>query len=191
MRVVQRISIFLMAEVKRLLPFLLMMFFAFGGSPEKVFSQQRYPKVDFYRSPFGHAIHLDPIGYALGRIGVKYEFRTDPLLSNSLEFVYQLDIKKKNWKFEIPSYSLGYGQRIYLRDNAAMEGIYFGVNGALAYASASIHLRVTPEIGYKIILGHTSHFFIEPTLLYDVYVIRPAGARPVLPYVALPFGYLW
>lgn len=175
-----------MAGLLIALPFL---FIATGYAQE---GQPRtsYPRVDYYRSPFPNALSIDPLGELLGRIGMKYERRTDPLFSSFFEFSYQRDVKKKDFDTTLPAYSIGVGERIYLRDNAAMEGVYVGVQGAVSFISSSLTLRLTPEIGYKVRLGN-SHFFIEPLILYDAFLFHIHGAKSVLPYVALPIGYMW
>ena len=164
--------------------------FSVAAAPAK--AQPRLEPVDYYVSPFPHAVELDPIGYLLGRVGGRFEYRVDPLISRYFEVAYQKNLDRTANGIVMPSASLGFGERIYLRDNAAMVGLYAGVNLGVALINATIlDARLSMEIGYKLPLGSKSHFFIEPELLIDAYLFHHQNVSEIFPYITIPFGYLW
>ena len=88
--------------------------------------------------------------------------------------------------------SLGAIERIFLVDNAAMLGLYVGIGGGIGMTHLTGTLRMTAEIGYKYSFGGgVGHFFIEPRLIMDSYLITNHVSQRVLPYISLPFGYAW
>ncbi len=151
-------------------------------------------KYEFYRYPQQSAVEIDPLGDILGRISAQYEVRLDPNFTRVYEIVYQRKLQDQNVTGWYPEsgVSLGAIERIYLIDNAAMLGNYVGVGGGVGLVNRTISLRMTAEIGYKFMFGGgTGHYFIEPKLLMDAYLITNRVGERVLPYLALPFGYAW
>jgi hypothetical protein len=158
-----------------------------------VCSAQEHEEIQYYISPYWHAVQIDPIGTLLDRISARYEFRVDPLLSRYFEFAYQRNLNTKVTNdVRTPSASAAFGERIFLRDNAAMIGLFAGVNVGIALLDhRTVSARITLEIGYKLPLGKNSHFFIEPEGLIDSYIIKRPNMRQIFPYLAIPFGYIW
>jgi hypothetical protein len=150
-------------------------------------------KYDFYRHPQSHAFTINPIGWLLGRVDAHYEDRLDPNFSRTYEIAYQRDIRKdKSLGTPEQCYTLGAVERIYLIDNAAIQGQFVGMGGGIGVVSSTIAVRLSAEIGYKLLFGTgTGRFFIEPELLLDSYVIGNNHMRRVLPYFAIPFGFSW
>ncbi len=150
-------------------------------------------EVQYYISPYAHAAQVDPLGAILGREGARYEYRIDPLISRYFEFAYQRNLNTKVGNdVKTSSASLAFGERIYLRDNAAMTGLFAGVNlGPALLDQKYFSARITIEIGYKLPLGTNSHFFIEPEGLIDSYIFKRQNMRQIFPYLALPLGYTW
>ncbi len=158
------------------------------------FAQEKRKPVDYYRSPYGWAVQIDPLGYVLGRYGGRLEMRTEPNYSLYVDFAHDRDIdtnKSSITDDAIPMNSLGLGGRIYLRDNAALEGLFAG--GSLAgtiQAGSRLGLRLSVEIGYKLVFGD-GPFFIEPQLLIDSYPFRHPGAKAMFSYISVPLGFAW
>jgi hypothetical protein len=151
-------------------------------------------KYDFYRYLQQYAVEIDPLGEILGRVSAQFEERLDPNFSRVYEMVYQRDLEDKNVTGWYPesAVSIGAIERIYLTDNAALLGQYFGLGAGVGLISKTISVRATAEIGDKIAFGGgTGHFFIEPRLLLDSYLITNGISKRILPYIALPFGYSW
>jgi hypothetical protein len=157
------------------------------------FAQSPHGELQYYISPYRYAFQIDPLGALLGRISGRFEFRVDPLISRYVEFAYQRNLNTKVGNdIRTPSSSLAFGERIYLRDNAAMVGLFAGVNlGFALIDSRSFSARLSLEIGYKLPLGSGSHFFLEPEMIIDAYFLKRPNMRQIFPYVALPFGYMW
>ena len=157
-------------------------------------SAQRRPPVEYYRSPFGWAVQADPLGYLLGRYGGRVERRLDPTYSVYLDYAFDRDLdtlKTTITNDRIPAHSAGVGGRIYLRDNAALEGLFAGASVAGTIQNGSrLGLRLSTEIGYKWMLGD-GPFFIEPQLLIDAYPFRDPAARAMFTYIAIPVGFAW
>jgi hypothetical protein len=155
-------------------------------------AQPKLEPVDYYVSPYPHAVEIDPLGDLLGRVGARYEYRVDPLLSRYFDFSFQKNLNHDRNGIITPAISAGYGTRIYLRDNAAMVGLFVGVNLGVALVNHnSINALLSMEIGYKLTFGSKSPFFIEPELLTDAYLFHHNNASKVFPYVAVPVGFLW
>ncbi|SRR5581483_5028075 len=151
-------------------------------------------KYEFYRYLQHYAITIDPLGQILGRVSVYYEERLDPNFSRIYEFVYQRKLEDRGLHSWYPEsgITLGAIERIYLIDNAAMLGQYVGVGGGLGMVNKTIAFRMTAEIGYKIAFGGgAGHYFIEPRVLMDAYIITNHDGQRILPYISLPFGYAW
>jgi hypothetical protein len=160
-------------------------------SPEVSQAQHREP-VNYYRSPYWYGVQIDPIGQILGRASARFEWRVDPLLSRYFEFAYQKNVSSLSVTAKEQSMSLGIGERIYLRDNAAIVGFFAGANlGFALINSKSFGARISLEIGCKIPFTAKSHFFVEPELMIDAYFIHPIFTRQIFPYFSLPFGYLF
>jgi hypothetical protein len=151
-------------------------------------------KYDFYRYLQQYAVSIDPLGEILGRVSAQFEERLDPNFSRAYEIVYQRDLEDKHtpgW-YKESGFTVGALERIYLTDNAAMIGQYIGIGAGTGLVNKTIAVRVTAEIGYKIVFGGgTGHYFIEPKILMDSYIITNAVGQRILPYIALPFGYSW
>ncbi len=151
-------------------------------------------KYDFYRYLQQYAVEIDPIGDILGRVSGQFEERLDPNFSRVYDIVYQRAVEDKHTTGWYPESAITVGamERIFLTDNAAILGQYIGIGVGAGVIHKSIAVRVTAEIGYKIAFGGgTGHFFIEPKILMDSYIITNAVGQRILPYVALPFGYSW
>jgi hypothetical protein len=166
---------------------LLLFFFADAKAQDK-------EPVNYYRSPFKWAAQIDPLGFFLGRYGARLEKRLAPDYSLYLDFAHDRDIDTNKTSItddNIPMNSLGLGGRIYLRDNAALEGLFAGTSLAGTIQSGSrLGLRLSVEIGYKWMLGE-GPFFIEPQLLIDAYPFRHPGAKAMFTYVSIPLGFAW
>ena len=151
-------------------------------------------KYEFYRYQQSNAVAIDPLCDILGRMSVQYEQRLDPNFSRMYEFVYQRRLEDRhssNWYPE-SGISIGAIERIYLIDNGALLGGYCGVGVGAGMVNQTIDVRMTAEIGYKICFGGGSgHYFIEPRVLMDAYLITNHDGQRVLPYISLPFGYAW
>jgi hypothetical protein len=151
-------------------------------------------KYDFYRYLQQYAVEIDPLGDILGRMSAQFEERLDPNFSRMYEIVYQRDLEDKNVAGWYPESGISIAaiERIYLTDNAAMLGQYVGVGLGMGVVNKTIALRATAEIGYKIAFGGgMGHYFIEPRILMDSYLITNHDGRTILPYISLPFGYSW
>ena len=151
-------------------------------------------KYEFYRYLQRYAVTIDPLGEILGRMSAHLEQRLDPNFSRAYEIVYQRDVSDKRVTGSYPesAWSFGAIERIYLVDNAAMLGQYVGVGAGVGQVNVTISFRLTAEIGYKFVFGGgQGHYFIEPRLLMDAYMITNHVGQRILPYVALPFGYAW
>jgi hypothetical protein len=151
-------------------------------------------RYDFYRYLERYAVEIDPLGQILGRISAQYEERLDPNFARSYEIVYQRNVEDKNVTGAYPesAFTIGAIERIYLTDNAALIGDYLGVGIGLGVVNKTIAVRTTAEIGYKIVFGGgTGHFFIEPRLMMDAFLITNHDSQRILPYISLPFGYAW
>lgn len=150
-------------------------------------------KYEFYRHPQSQAIRVNPLGYILGRIDAQFEQRLDPNFTRTYEFAYQPDIRKNRDSGSVQTaYTIGAVERIYLIDNAAMLGQFVGLGGGIGSAGKSFGLRLTAELGYKLVFGEgPGKIFVEPVLTLDSYLIGNSSIRRVLPYIALPFGYCW
>ncbi len=151
-------------------------------------------KYEFYRYKQAYAIQVDPLGQILGRLSGQFEDRLDPNFTRTYEFVYHKDVGDKHlggWYPESAA-SIGAIERIYLVDNAAMLGLYVGVGGGVGMTHLTGTLRLTAEIGYKFCFGGgAAHYFIEPRVIMDSYLITNHDSQRVLPYISLPFGYAW
>lgn len=157
-------------------------------------SAQTAGKYEFYRYNQAYAVQVDPLGQILGRLSVQFEDRLDPNFTRAYEFVYQKNVEDKHVAGAYPesAVSLGAIERIYLVDNAAMLGLYVGIGGGIGMTHVTGTVRLTAEIGYKYSFGGgIGHFFIEPRLIMDSYLITNHVSQRVLPYVSLPFGYAW
>jgi hypothetical protein len=155
-------------------------------------AQPKLEPVDYYVSPYPHAAEIDPLGDILGRVGARYEYRVDPSLSRYFDVSFQRNLNHAANGIITPAISVGYGTRIYLRDNAAMVGLFVGVNLGLALVNHnSINALLAMEIGYKLTFGPNSPFFIEPELLTDAYLFHHNNASKIFPYVAVPLGFLF
>jgi len=154
-------------------------------------AQERYEDVQYYVYPYGHAVQIDPLGILLGRIGARMEFRFDPLISRYIEVAYQPNLNTEGQNdIRTPSISAGVGERIYLRDNCAIVGLFAGANLALALIdNVNPNVRLTIEIGAKLPIGN--RFFLEPELLIDSYLFVRQNMRQIFPYVALPMGVMF
>jgi hypothetical protein len=150
-------------------------------------------RYDFYRHPESQAITVNPLGFLLGRIDGHFEQRLDPNFTRTYGFAYQPDIRKNRDSGTVQTaYTADATERIYLIDNAAMLGQFVGLGAGIGAVGKSFGLRLTAELGYKLVLGSASgKFFIEPVLTLDSYLIGNGSIRRVLPYIALPFGYCW
>jgi hypothetical protein len=155
---------------------------------------QRREPVEYYRSPYGWGLQADPLGYLLGRYGGRIERRLDPTYSVYVDYAFDRDIdtlKTTITNDRIPMHSAGLGGRIYLRDNAALAGLFAGAAVAgIVQNGSRLGMRLSTEIGYKWILGD-GPFFIEPQLLIDAYPFRDPGAKAMFTYVAIPLGFAW
>ena len=150
-------------------------------------------KYEFYRHPESQAVTANPLGFLLGRLDAHYEQRLDPNFTRTYEVAYQRDIRRnKDSGSRQTAYTVGAIERIYLIDNAAMLGQYVGLGAGVGSVGPSFGLRLTAELGYKLVFGDgPGKFFIEPNLTLDSYLIGNGSIRRVLPYIALPFGYCW
>jgi hypothetical protein len=149
-------------------------------------------KVDYYRSPYPFAASLDPLGLILDRLGGKFEFRDDPFYSYYVDFTYQRDASLRGSSFSVNVKTIGFGTRVYFRDNAAIEGLYAGIGlgSGTVNSSRDWCVRLTSEIGYKWKLGATQ-WFLEPNIVIDAFLVGVKEQRRVFPYLAIPVGYLW
>jgi hypothetical protein len=154
---------------------------------------QKRKKVEYYRSPYEFAASLDPLGFFLDRMGGKFEFRDDPFYSYYVDFTYQRDASIRGELSSVDVKTIGFGSRVYFRDNAAIEGLYagLGLGGGTVNSSRDWCLRVTAEVGYKLKLGEKTQWFIEPNVVVDAFLAGVKEQRRVFPYVSVPFGYLW
>ncbi len=151
-------------------------------------------KYEFYRYKQTQAIQIDPLGQFLGRVSAEYEVRLDPNYTRAYEFVYQKNLEDKQITGAYPESGISIGaiERIYLVDNAAMLGQYVGIGAGVGLIDKTISARLTAEIGYKYAFGGgIGHFFIEPRIIMDAYLITNHAGKRVLPYISLPFGYAW
>ena len=149
-------------------------------------------KYDYYRHPESQSVAINPFGWLLGRVDAHFEDRLDPNFSRSYEFAYQPDIRKDKQQPIQTAYTVGAIERIYLIDNAAILGQFVGLGGGVGMVSKTFCVRLTAEIGYKLLLGSGPRaFFLEPELLLDSYIVGNHHIRRVIPYFALPFGYAW
>ncbi len=151
-------------------------------------------KYDFYRYLQKYAIEIDPIEEVLGRISAQFEERLDPNFSRSYEIVYQrkLENRSNNGWYPESGITVGALDRIYLIDNSSLLGGYIGLGFGVGRVNETIAVRATAEMGYKICLGGgTGHYFIEPRLMMDAYIITNHDSQRILPYISLPFGYSW
>jgi hypothetical protein len=158
-------------------------------SNSAIAQRSRHERVDYYRSPFQYAAQGDPLGAILKRLAARFEYRSDPLYSRYFEVEYHLDLRGFGKSGDpMRAGSIAYGTRIYLRDNAAMEGLFAGANlGVSLISGITFGARIGMEVGYKIRLGK-SQFFMEPEVLIEAYVLKRPTGKIVLPYVAVPFG---
>ncbi len=159
------------------------------GSPA-----QTAGKYEFYRYQQHYALQVDPLGQILGRLSAHFEERLDPNFSRSYEVVYQKQLEDQQITGWYPESGVTIGaiERIYLIDNAAMLGQYAGVGLGLGMVNKTISARLTAELGYKYVFGGGSgHYFVEPRLIMDAYLITNHVGQRILPYIALPFGYAW
>jgi hypothetical protein len=151
-------------------------------------------KYDFYRYLQQYAVEIDPIGEILGRVSAQFETRLDPNFSRVYEIVYQRKLEDQHntgWYPE-SGVSIAAIERIFLTDNAALLGQYVGIGAGVGLVHETIAIRATAEIGYKIVFGGgTGHYFIEPRILMDSYLITNRDGQRILPYISLPFGYAW
>lgn len=151
-------------------------------------------KYEFYRYKQAYTVEIDPLGEILGRMSGQFEERLDPNFSRAYEFVYQKNVgdKKVAGYYPESAISIGAIERIFLVDNAAMLGFYVGIGAGIGMANTTGTLRLTAEIGYKFAFGGgLGHFFIEPRIIMDSYLITNHDSQRVLPYISLPFGYAW
>jgi hypothetical protein len=151
-------------------------------------------KYEFYRYKQHYAISIDPLGQILGRVSVQYEERLDPNFTRAYEFVYQRNLEDKRVAGAYPESGISAGaiERIYLTDNAAMLGQYVGVGAGVGLIDKTISFRLTAEIGYKFAFGGgIGHYFVEPRLIMDAYLVTNHAGQRILPYLSLPFGYAW
>jgi putative endonuclease len=155
---------------------------------------QTASRYDFYRYLQQYAVEIDPLGDILGRMSAQIEERLDPNFSRVYEIVYQRDLADQHntgWYPE-SGVTIAAIERIFLTDNAALLGQYVGVGVGAGIVNETIAVRITAEIGYKIAFGGgTGHFFIEPRVLMDSYIVTNRDGQRILPYIALPFGYSW
>jgi hypothetical protein len=151
-------------------------------------------KYEFYRYLQSNAVQIDPLGQLLGRISGHFEMRLDPNYSRTYEIVYQRDVADKSitgWYHE-SAITIGAVERIYLVDNAAMLGQFAGVGAGVGFVDKNLAFRLTAEMGYKFAFGGgKGHYFIEPSLIMDAYLVTNRVGKRVLPYIAIPFGYSW
>ncbi len=151
-------------------------------------------RYEFYRYLQSYAVQVDPLGDILGRMSAHFEQRLDPNFTRTYELVYQRKLEDKTidgWR-PISGVTIGAIERIYLIDNAAMLGQYAGVGLGAGFVGPTISVRMTAEIGYKFIFGGgKGHYFIEPSIVMDAYLITNHVGKRILPYIALPFGYTW
>ncbi len=151
-------------------------------------------KYEFYRYLQQYAVEIDPLGFVLGRMSAQFEQRLDPNFSRAYEFVYQRNVEDKNVSGAYPESAISAGaiERIFLTDNASLLGLYVGVGAGIGLVHETISFRTTAEIGYKYVFGGgTGHYYIEPRLLMDAYLITNHVGQRILPYISLPFGYAW
>ncbi|HET6402200.1 MAG TPA: hypothetical protein VFH95_12495 [Candidatus Kapabacteria bacterium] len=151
-------------------------------------------KYEFYRYKQQYAVEIDPLGQILGRVSAQFEERLDPNFSRAYEFVYQKDLEDKHATGSYPEsgISIGVIERIFLVDNAAMLGQYVGVGAGLGLVNKTVSARMTAELGYKFAFGGgIGHYFIEPRLIMDAYLVTNHDGLRILPYISLPFGYAW
>ena len=114
-------------------------------------------------------LSVDFLGLAYNKpLNVQYEFKAGPL--NSW-------VARAHW---------------WSVDNSALLGQYVGVGAGIGLINKTIGFRLSAEIGYKIAFGGgLGHYFVEPRVLMDAYLITNHVGRRILPYIALPFGYTW
>ncbi len=151
-------------------------------------------KYEFYRYLQQYAVEIDPLGDILGRISAQFEQRLDPNFSRVYEIVYQRELEDKHVTGWYPESGISIAaiERIFLVDNAALLGQYVGVGVGVGLVNETVAARVTAEIGYKIAFGGgTGHYFIEPRILLDSYLVTNRDGQRILPYISLPFGYSW
>jgi hypothetical protein len=151
-------------------------------------------KYEFYRYKQQYAIAIDPIGQILGRVSAQFEERLDPNFTRAYEFVYQKNLEDRRITGAYPESGISIGaiERIYLVDNAAMLGQYVGIGAGLGLVNKTISVRMTAEVGYKFAFGGgIGHYFIEPRIIMDAYLVTNHVAQRILPYISLPFGYAW
>lgn len=151
-------------------------------------------KYEFYRYLQQYAIEIDPLGDILGRMSAQYEQRLDPNFSRAYEVVYQRSLEDKHISGWYPESGVTIGaiERIFLVDNAALLGQYVGLGAGVGLVNKTISVRATAELGYKIAFGGgTGHYFIEPRVILDSYLITNRVGQRILPYISLPFGYSW
>jgi hypothetical protein len=152
-------------------------------------------KYEFYRYLQQYAIEIDPlVGELLGRVSAQYEQRLDPNFSRAYEIVYQRSLEDKHISGWYPESGVSVGaiERIFLVDNAALLGQYVGLGAGVGLVNKTISVRATAELGYKIAFGGgTGHYFIEPRVILDSYLITNRVGQRILPYISLPFGYSW
>lgn len=151
-------------------------------------------RIEFYATEYGQGLSIDPIGIVLGRMSAKFEWRFDPNFSYFVDALFDRDtdsLKTTITRNAIPTYSIGAGVRLYLRDNGAIEGLFGGVGlGLTRTPGPDYGIRISIDIGYKWVLGD-SPFFLEPQFIVDAYPLRPKVGRPFFSYIALPFGIVW
>jgi len=151
-------------------------------------------RYEFYRYLQHHAVTIDPLGTILGRISAHYEDRLDPNFSRVYEIVYQKDVSNPyvTGTYAESAFTIGAIERLFLVDNAAMLGQYAGAGIGVGKIDKTIAVRLTAEIGYKIAFGGgEGHYFVEPRVIMDAYLITNHVGRQIIPYIALPFGYAW
>ncbi len=151
-------------------------------------------KYEFYRYKQQYAIQIDPLGQILGRVSAQFEERLDPNFTRAYEIVYQKNLEDKRVTGAYPESGISIGaiERIYLVDNAAMLGQYVGIGAGLGIINKTVSVRMTAEMGYKFAFGGGSgHYFIEPRLIMDAYLVTNHAGQRILPYISLPFGYTW
>ena len=151
-------------------------------------------KYEFYRYLQHDAIQIDPLGQILGRVSGHFEMRLDPNFTRTYEIVYQRNVADKSITGWFPESAITVGaiERIYLVDNAAMLGQFAGAGAGIGFVHKNFAFRLTAEMGYKFAFGGgKGHYFIEPSLIMDAYLITNRVGKRVLPYIAIPFGYSW
>ena len=151
-------------------------------------------KYEFYRYKQHYAISIDPLGQILGRVSAAFEQRLDPNFTREYEIVYQRNLEDRHLTGAYPESGISVGaiERIFLVDNAAMLGQYVGVGAGLGIVNKTISVRLTAEMGYKFAFGGgIGHYFIEPRIIMDAYLVTNHDGQRVLPYISIPFGYAW